>query len=494
MKALGLSLTEYIPRKNNSSNMKNFPTANKLKKLATLCQVTDQRTGKLVDFTLLDEQQKILEHVCQNQNTIFLKGRQIGCSTIICFLDAIFAILHPGSKVAVVADTEQKCHSLVDRVRDFLVNLEIDLLISNRSKIRLSNGSEIHSVTANASKGQEQSKAGRSMSFQMLHLSEIAFWPDQDAFKALTASAGLSAPIIVESTSSGPGDLLWTLWNNNNTFDKVFFPVEDHKTYRMDATLLTQEQELEGIELGFTDPQAMAWFFRVLEDRFSGDLIAALREYPQKPEHAFQSAEGRWVRLTPAVLDHETVRGLKVFRRMQTGHAYSVGIDTSGGLGKDYSTIAVMNKVDGSLCASYCDNEATIDELTDVVRSAYELYGPDYVCIETNGIGQATAQSCRDKGIPVREFKTTDASRYTGLLLVKQAVEKNGLAGPEELALECDDLHIDKRERFAGRKDLCMAIGFSLDDIKRNPFMVVPDKVTNVFDMSKHVKTNKGGW
>jgi len=33
-----------------------------------------------------------------------------------------------------------------------------------------------------------------------------------------------------------------------------------------------------------------------------------------------------------------------------------------------------------------------------------------------------------------------------------------------------------------------------LDDIKRNPFMVVPDKVTNVFDMSKHVKTNKGGW
>ena len=88
--------------------MKNFPSAFKLKKLATLCKVTDQRTGKLVDFTLLDEQQKILEHVCEHQNTIFLKGRQIGCSTVICFLDAIFAILHPGAKIAVVADTEQK--------------------------------------------------------------------------------------------------------------------------------------------------------------------------------------------------------------------------------------------------------------------------------------------------------------------------------------------------------------------------------------------------
>ena len=476
------------------SNEQNFPSANKLKKLATLCQVTDQRTGKLVDFNLLDEQLSIIEEACDSQNVIFLKGRQIGCSTVICFLDAVFAILHPGSKIAVVADTEQKCHSLVDRVRDFLVGLDVDLLISNRSKIRLSNGSEIHSVTANASKGQEQSKAGRSMSFQMLHLSEIAFWPDQDAFKALTASAGLSAPIIVESTSSGPGDLLWSLWNNQNTFNKVFFPVEDHKTYRMDASLLTAEQRVEGAELGFTDPEAMSWFFRILEDRFSGDLISALREYPQKPEHAFQSAEGRWVRLTPAVLQHETIRGLKVFRQITVGHAYSIGIDTSGGLGKDCSSIAVIDKVDGSLAASYCDNEATIDELTDIVRAAYEMYGPDYVCVETNGIGQATAQSCRDKGIPVREFKTTDASRYTGLLLLKQAVEKNGLAGPEELALECDDLHIDKRERFAGRKDLSMAIGFALDDIKRNPYMMTQDKQTNVFDMSKYTKTNNGGW
>ncbi len=476
------------------SNTKNFPTAQKLKKLATLCAVTDQRTGKMVDFELLEEQWKIVEMVCQHQNTIFLKGRQIGCSTVICFLDAVFAILHPGAKIAVVADTEQKCHSLVDRVRDFLVGLEVDLLISNRSKIRLRNGSEIHSVTANASKGQEQSKAGRSMSFQMLHLSEIAFWPDQDAFKALTASAGLSAPIVIESTSSGPGDLLWSLWNNQNTFEKVFFPVQDHKTYRMDASALTAEKLAEGEELGFTDKEAMSWFFRVLEDRFSGDLIAALREYPQKPEHAFQSAEGRWIKLTPPVLQHTEVRGLNIYRPRSDSRRYSIGVDTSGGLGKDYSTIAVLDKTDGSLSATYCDNQATIDELTDVVRSAYELYGADYVCIETNGIGQATSQSCRDKGVPVKEFKTTDASRYTGLLLTKQAVEKNGLAGPEELALECDDLHIDKRERFAGRKDLCMAIGFCLDDIKRNPHIIHPEKKTNVFEMSKYTKPHNGGW
>ena len=471
-----------------------FPPIERLMKLASLCTVTDQRTGKPVPFEPLAEQSKILGEVCDNNNVIFLKGRQIGCSTVICFLDAIFAIVYPNTKVCIVTDTEQKSHGLLDRVREFLVDLDVNMTISNRAKIRLANNSEVHALTANASKGQEQSKAGRSFSYQMLHLSELAFWPDQDAFGALTASAGLSAPIIVESTSSGPGDLLWGLWTNKNTFSKVFFPVEDHEAYRLDASLLSTEQIEEGKELGFSNHEAMSWFFRALEDRFSGDLIKCLREYPQKPEQAFQSAAGRWIGLNPPVLEYNVQDDLKVFAPRNQGHFYSVGVDTAGGLGRDYSTIAVIDKISGSLACSYSDNQCTIDELAERVRKVYELYAPDHVCVETNGIGQATSQACRDKGIPVMEFKTTDAVRYTALLLTKNAVEKQGLAGPEELAFECADLHIDKREKFAGRKDLCMAIGFALDDVRRNPVTITREKPTGVFDMQKHLGGNKKGW
>jgi len=471
-----------------------FPSYKKLIKLAALCHVVDQRSGKAVPFDLLEEQAEVLKTMCENRMCIFLKGRQIGCSTVICFLDAIYAICNPATKVAVVADTEQKVHGLLDRVRDFIKHLGIHMEISNRAKIRLSNGSEIHALTANASKGQEQSKAGRSMSYQMLHLSEIAFWPDQDAFGALTASAGMSAPIIIESTSSGPGDLFWHLWMGTNNFKKIFFSVESHKAYRADPKLLTADQIEKGKDLGFTTEGGMAWFFRTLEDRFSNDLIKCLREYPQIPEHAFQSAAGRWIGLTSPVLKHILVDGnIKVFQERQHGHFYSVGVDTSGGIGKDNNAIAVINKITGGLVCTYYDNESTIDELAEKVRKVYELYAPDHVCVETNGIGQATSQSCRDKGVPVREFKTTDASRYTGLLLVKLAVEREGLAGPEELALECDDLHIDKHERFAGKKDLCMALGFALEDAKRNPVIIKKEKDENVFDMTKHLKPS-GNW
>ena len=436
--------------------MSRFPTARKLVKLAQLCEVTDQRTGERVQFDPLIEQIEIFNAASQHDHQIYLKGRQIGCSTAICFLDAVYAVMYPGSKIAVVADTEQKCHGLLDRVRDFFVSLAVRTEISNRSKIRLTNKSEVHALTANASKGQEQSKAGRSLSFQMLHLSELAFWPDQNAYGALSASAGLSAPIIIESTSSGPGDLMWHLWNTENDYRKVFFDIESHGAYKADGSSLSKERLEEGRELGFTDPDSMAWFFQTLENRFSGDLIKCLREYPQRPEHAFQTAEGRWIGITPGVLESNLVRGIDVFKPRDYKTGYSVGVDTAGGIGKDASSVV------------------------------------DHVCVETNGIGLATAQAAREKGVPVREVRTTDASRYSGLLLVKNAVEAGILAGPLELAEECDDLHIYKRERFAGRKDLCMALGFALEDIKRSPlFLNAPEK-KDVFKLEKFMRKNRG--
>ena len=183
--------------------------------------MTDQVTGKIIPFKLYEEQLKIVDAASSHQNVLILKSRQIGCSQICCFMDVVYAIMNPGAKVAIVADTEQKVHGLLDRAREIFASLDIPLRISNRSKIVTEEGSEVHAVTANAAKGQSESKAGRSMSFQMLHLSELAFWPDQDAFGALISSAGLSAPVLIESTSSGPNDLMWRLWTEENELQEV---------------------------------------------------------------------------------------------------------------------------------------------------------------------------------------------------------------------------------------------------------------------------------
>ena len=452
-------------------------------------------SGKPIQFQVYEEQERILKAAHESRNIIILKSRQIGCSQICCFLDAVYTILNPGAKVAVVADTEQKVHGLLDRVREVYRDLEVPLRISNRSKIVTREGSEVHAVTANAAKGQEQSKAGRSMSFQMLHLSELAFWPDQDAFGALASSAGLSAPILIESTSSGPGDLMWRLWTEKNEFAKLFFSVEDHQAYRSDLPL-TAEEWREMQDLGFTEPNAAAWFKETLNNRFQGHLVRALREYPQRPEHAFMSAEGRWIDLTPPVLAHTMMQGLKIFKPKQQLEEYVIGVDTAGGLGKDASAIAVIQKSDLSLVATWVDEDATIDTLADFVRAAYQIYGGSVV-IESNGIGLATVQAARARGIPVIEAKTSQARQYQGLLAVKRKVEDGSLAGPSELAEECDSLHVNRHEKFDGKKDLCMAIGFSLLFIDKSPMGEIPkeEPTENVFSLSRyHSRQKAGNW
>jgi hypothetical protein len=464
-------------------------------KLASLCRVTDQVTGNPIPFQVFEEQSEILGAAAESKNILILKSRQIGCSQICCFLDAVYTIMNPGVKVAVVADTEQKVHGLLDRVREVYRDLQVPLRISNRSKIVTMEGSEVHAVTANAAKGQSESKAGRSMSFQMLHLSELAFWPDQNAYGALASSAGLSAPILIESTSSGPGDLMWKLWTEKNNFHKLFFSVEDHAAYSSTQPL-SAEDWVQMKELGFTRQESASWFNGTLQNRFQGDLIRALREYPQKPEHAFMSAEGRWINITPPVLQNSVMQGIKIFKPKVAGEEYVIGVDTAGGLGKDSSAIAVIQKSDFSLAASWTDADATIDTLADFVRAAYQIYGGS-VIVESNGIGLATVQAARTRGVPVIEAKTSQARQYQGLLAVKRRVEDGSLAGPIELAEECDSLHVNRYEKFDGKKDLCMAIGFSYLFIDKSPYAEVPKEQEdhNIFSMSRYMgKKRAANW
>ena len=145
----------------------------------------------------------------------------------------------------------------------------------------------------------------------------------------------------------------------------------------------------------------------------------------------------------------------KIFKPKQQLEEYVIGVDTAGGLGKDASAIAVIQKSDLSLVATWVDEDATIDTLADFVRAAYQIYGGSVV-IESNGIGLATVQAARARGIPVIEAKTSQARQYQGLLAVKRKVEDGSLAGPSELAEECDSLHVNRHEKFDGKKDLCM--------------------------------------
>lgn len=202
----------------------------------------------------------------------------------------------------------------------------------------------------------------------------------------------------------------------------------------------------------------------------------------------FVSFDGAWYRVAPRRAEGRTVEhGIQVFRPLEeTSKQIVIAVDTGGGLGRDASAIAVVDKRDKTLCASWKDNRATIHEMTNVISHLVGAYTarpsspapglvpvqqarPPHVRIEKNGIGIGTYQECMRRGLECSEVNTTEASRYAGLEACRIAASEGYLAGGEDL-LEEARLLVTKDQKFKGPKDLSMAIGMAYNYCSLNPY------------------------
>jgi hypothetical protein len=454
--------------------MLRLPLPEKLEQLAANTQIMSQELKQPVSFAF-NYEQKIMAAKLLSQpipKAIILKSRQIGTSTFFCFLDVVIALINPAIKVAIVVDTQTKATELLERCKSFARGLGLNLPVENTRKLQLPNGSEIHAITATGGAEGSESKAGRSQSFQLLHLSELPYWPNQAAYASLLATSS-GAPVFIESTAKGTGDLFWKLWITPNDYQKVFFSVEDHQSYQSPADSITAEQWTEAQSLGFTSRTHAAYWFQLLANK-GNDLVKHLHDYPIKPEHSFLTFEGRWINRDPLVVNASSINDIQIFQSAEKHHRYIAGVDTSGGVGRDGNSIAVLDRTTRKLVAFWKDNAADIDTVGERLQELSKLFTIDVFVIETNGIGQATNQKAKRLGLPIKELTTTEASRYASLLASKQAIESGLIYGPAELAEECASLHLDSRGRFKGKKDSLMAIGFALVELKDNMHIIPP--------------------
>jgi hypothetical protein len=168
-----------------------------------------------------------------------------------------------------------------------------------------------------------------------------------------------------------------------------------------------------------------------------------------------------------------------------------IGVDTAGGLGRDSSAVVVIDGGTGRLLAAWSSKTATIDEMCRTAKIMYDMYTlrakPDEwgmdrfpaLIVETNGIGRAAWQMLTvSMGLPCIERKTTEASRYDGMLLAKTYVENGVIGGPPELRHETQNLIADDG-KFEGPKDMSMAIGFALMYMRSNPHKASAEPVSD---------------
>jgi hypothetical protein len=452
----------------------NKPTLSGLIAAANIIMITNQKTGEKSIWQLYSHQLKVLENLLAHDRSIWLKARQLGITTLMTYYALMLGILNDNIRVGIVADNFNNSIGLLEKIKDFARQLGLTLQVDSQKRAVLSNGSSFDAITVNSSITGENT-AGRSKTFHVLLLSEAAYYNNSHAvFASLTSSAIPDAIIIVESTATPSKNMFRSLWDGSNYF-KSFISMEEHDNYIMDETTISDD-DFKSLQLqfGFTSRKHAAFWQNKRQNEFGGDTNRLLREYPILESHSWSSASGRFIDVDPLI--NPAVGNMsktQVFTEATLGGHYIFGVDVSAGVGRDYSSIVVYDLKNKQIAAIYHSNTDKMDAIAQEIKILHNYFKPHAIYIEKNGIGGFwLIPECQKLGVPVNDIITTEASKYAGLLLVKQAIETGNLSADAHFSSEASSLTYSlkgDKEQFNHAGDSLMACSFCLlkaDDFK----------------------------
>jgi hypothetical protein len=355
----------------------------------------DGRTARL----FANPAQRLFEERRGGQN-IVLKARQMGMTTWTAARFFLRTITRPGTLTLQVAHTQQAAEEIFAIVHRF-----VDLLPGNLRKGPLKTGrSNVRQVVFPAIDSQYRvvtagdRNAGRGLSVQNMHCSELARWPADPAetLAGLRAALAPEGELILESTPDGVGGCFHELWLKAPETGMVrhFFPWWLESRYRSqaaDAATLSEEEsaliEKHGLDL------EQIGYRRKLRADFRG---LARQEFAEDDESCFL-ASGESV-FEIDVLDErlKTVsepvecrfnKDLQIWLPPVAGKRYLLAVDPAGGGSEgDYSAIQVLDIETGLQCAEYAGHVGGL-ELARMVTDLAREYNRAWVVVERNNHG-----------------------------------------------------------------------------------------------------------
>lgn len=477
------------PRLKRHSGMYVFRTAKRV-------EISDHDSGTRIQWEPYYEQVRIWEKIADGRDVFFLKVRQIGASTAVLLDDILWLVGNDsrGEKVkcGLFINTEKNAEEQLRRAKEICDSLDIAYIPRNDA-IEFPNGSMFHFNTAGSK------RAGASFSYQRLHLTELPFWRDaNNSLSSLLQVMSKKGQVIIETTMGLDDLVAMDLWTKENQFDKVFFEFEDHAGYRQydedhpDFPLTDDDEEWLRKE-GFTSKASMRYWLWLLRNRNAGDVAKNFREYPQKPEHSYRFAEGRWCSTDPKVLDPVSsyelpgVPGkIHILRDPKVcSHHCVIGVDTSGGKGRDRSTAVVVDGRDGRIVAYYVSDIIKVYNLAHVAESLQQRYKfrktidntkvikMPPILVEVNGVGQGTADELWRLKAKTVCFDSGESNKQRFMEIADRRITSGHSYGPKELLDEVQQLRV-KNGKFLGKKDLFITTGFCYDWVDRHPYRPLP--------------------
>jgi hypothetical protein len=336
----------------------------------------------------------------RGERNIVLKARQMGLTTWAAARFFLKTITQPGTLTLEVAHTQEAAEEIfriVHRFVDWLPEeLREGVLKTSRTNVRQIVFPKMDAQYQVVSAGDRN--AGRGLTVQNLHCSELARWPGDPAetLAGLRAAMAPGTELILESTPDGVGGCFHQEWQKAGETGMVrhFFPWWMERRYRAgaveEATLTGEERDLMARKRLNLE---QIGFRRQIRADFRG---LARQEYAEDEESCFLASgdsvfelaaiEAR-LKEAPEPVERRMNGELEVWLPPLEGKEYLVAVDPAGGGSEgDYSAAQVLELETGLQCAEFAGHVGGL-ELARLVTALAGEYNQAWLVVERNNHG-----------------------------------------------------------------------------------------------------------
>lgn len=334
---------------------------------------------------------------------VILKGRQGGCSTYVQARYFHKVSTQRGKKAYILTHEAEATKNLFEMTKRYYDLMEPGIIPTPDTSS--AKNLEFKSLNSGYGVGTAGNKAvGRSQTIQLMHASEVAYYPHADEhskgiLQAVSNEDGTE--IIMESTANGLGNYFYNMWQSavsgESDFQAIFLPWYWQMEYtapmrESDGSLTDEENELylEHSHNGLT-LEHLYWRRRKLHE-FSNDYTTANEqfkvEYPMTALDAFRNPiADRFIKA------HLVTQARK--NRVESTSPLIIGVDVAI---SDHDRTAIIRRR-GRLAyqlETYFNHKPM--ELVGLIRRIIERENPSKVCIDVIGVGSGICDRLLELG------------------------------------------------------------------------------------------------
>ena len=372
--------------------------------------VQDKQTRQDIPFKLNVTQASLDDGI--KLRNIVAKARQEGITTYVLARFAVACLTRQNTRAVVISHERESTERMLATVHYFLENIRGPKPViehSSKSEITFPKTNSMFYIGTAGAK-----KFGRGDTITHFHGSEVAYWdnPKELLGGALQAVPLMTGEVFLESTGNGAGTwfhrtcmdaargrspfkLHFFNWIDFPEYDLIITPEQAHEV----MSNLQPELDEPGLVENWDLTAGQIMFRRIKLAELDWDVDLFKQEYPITLDECFRTSGA-------AFFQRILFKGSEHWKQKAAGYHgllhhprkdlhYSMGVDSSAGVGQNRSCIEVVCNETNEQVAEYSYDRIPPDALAQKTADIGKEYNDAYAVVESNNHGAVVLDNLR---------------------------------------------------------------------------------------------------